>query len=153
LAGSLTSTGALQAATTAVGNQSPAIGYALAYPFGVFGPCLCFFLFKKLLRPKVEVPEPRRLTTAEIPTASRNLAGSSIATINPKIPGGVELVAVRRQGTNLLPLPDYVIAEQDTLVLAGYPKAMAKLEGVSWAQDARADRQHLDYQMVYVSKT
>src|SRR5262249_22519096 len=59
LAGSLTSTGALQAATTAVGNQSPAIGYALTYPFGVFGPILCFFLFKTLLRPKVEMPEPR----------------------------------------------------------------------------------------------
>src|SRR5262245_64694834 len=32
-AGSLTSTGALQAASAAVGNQSPAIGYACAYPF------------------------------------------------------------------------------------------------------------------------
>jgi D-lactate dehydrogenase len=36
-AGSLTSTGTLQAATTAVGNQNPAIGYACAYPFGMFG--------------------------------------------------------------------------------------------------------------------
>jgi putative transport protein len=64
-AGSLTSTGALQAATAAVGNQSPAIGYACAYPFGVFGPILCFYLFKLLLRPKVELPEPKRLATAE----------------------------------------------------------------------------------------
>src|SRR5262249_37658125 len=67
-------------------------------------------------------------------------------------PEGVELVALRRQGTNLLPRPEFVFAEQDVMVLAGYPEAIAKLEGVSSVQDARADRHHLDYQMVYVSK-
>jgi len=40
LAGSMTSTASLQAANTAVGNANPAIGYACAYPFGVFGPLL-----------------------------------------------------------------------------------------------------------------
>ena len=151
-AGSMTSTASLQAATAAVGNQNPAIGYACAYPFGVFGPILCFYVFKMLLRPKVDVPEPKRLTTAEIPAAFHKLAGVSVAAITPKIPKGVELIAVRRQGTNLLPRPELVFAEQDVLVLAGYPEAIAKLEGLSPGRDARADRQHLDYMMVYVSK-
>jgi len=38
------------------------------------------------------------------------------------------------------------------LVLAGYPEAMGELEGLSPRRDALADRQHLDYMMVYVSK-
>jgi len=59
-AGSLTSTGTLQAATTAVGNQDPAVGYACAYPFGVFGPILLFCLFNAALRPKVVVPDAKR---------------------------------------------------------------------------------------------
>jgi putative transport protein len=151
-AGSMTSTASLQAATAAVGNQDPAIGYACAYPFGVFGPILCFYVFKMLLRPKVEVPEPKRLATAEIPAAFHKLAGMSIAAITPKIPKGVELIALRRQGTNLLPRPELVFAEQDVLVLAGYPEAIAKLEGLSPGRDALADRQQLDYTMVYVSK-
>src|SRR5215831_6188540 len=91
-AGSLTSTGALQAATAAVASQSPAVGYACAYPFGVFGPILCFYLFKMMLRPKIEVPEPKRLATAEISAAVYKLAGMSIAALTPKIPQGVELI-------------------------------------------------------------
>jgi putative transport protein len=151
-AGSMTSTASLQAATSAVGNQDPAIGYACAYPFGVFGPILCFYLFNMLLRPKVVVPEPKRLTTAELPAASYKLTGMSIAELMPKVPAGLELVALRRHGANLLPRPEYVLAEQDVLVVAGYPEAIAKLEGRSPGRDARADRKNLDYLMVYVSK-
>jgi putative transport protein len=151
-AGSMTSTASLQAATTAVHNSNPAIGYACAYPFGVFGPILCFYLFKTLLRPKVEVPEPKRFATAEIPAAFHKLTGMSIAAVLPKIPEGVQLIALRRQGTNLLPRPEFVFAEEDVLVLAGYPEAIAKLEGLSPGRDAVADRRQLDYVMVYVSK-
>lgn len=150
--GSMTSTASLQAATTAVGNTNPAIGYACAYPFGVFGPILCFYLFKILLRPKVEVPEPRRLITAEIPAAAHKLTGMSVATLMAKRPEGVELIAIRRQGSNLLPRPEYVFAADDVLVLAGYPDAIAKLEGLSPERNALADRRRLDYLMVYVSK-
>src|SRR5271169_916970 len=42
-AGSMTSTASLQAAIDAAGSRNPATGYAIAYPFGVFGPILCFF--------------------------------------------------------------------------------------------------------------
>jgi len=151
-AGSMTSTASLQAATVAVHNPEPAIGYACAYPFGVFGPILCFYLFNMLLRPKVEVPEPRRLVTAEIPVAFHKLAGVSVAAIMSKIPEGVELIAVRRHDTNVLPRPEYVFAEKDMLVLAGYPDAIAKLTGLTTDREAIADRRRLDYLMVYVSK-
>ena len=150
--GSLTSTSTLQAASSAVGSQNPAIGYACAYPFGVFGPILCFYLFKMMLRPRVEVPEPVRLATAEIPAAVHKLAGVSVAAVTSKAPQGVELIGLRRQGTNVLPRPDLVFAEGDVLVVAGYPEAIAKLEGLNRGRNALADRRNLDYLMVYVSK-
>jgi putative transport protein len=151
-AGSMTSTAALQAAAAAVGNQHPAIGYACAYPFGVFGPILCFYFFKMLVRPKVEVPEPKRLTTAEISVAFYKLAGMSIAALTAKIPKGIELIALRREGTNVLPRPEYVLGEQDVLVVAGFPEDIAKIEGLNPGRIALADRKNLDYLMVYVSK-
>src|SRR5262249_3289454 len=82
----------------------------------------------------------------------RKLAGKSIAAITPKIPKGVELIGIRRQGTNVLPQPEHVIADGDVLVAAGYPEAIGQLEGLSADRDALADRRHLDYMMVYVSK-
>jgi putative transport protein len=151
-AGSLTSTASLQAALSAVGTQNPAIGYACAYPFGVFGPILCFYLFNMILRPKVELPEPKRLAVAEGLVSSHNLAGTSLATLLPRIPEGVELVSVRREGKNRLPDPQHVLGDDDVLVLAGYPEAIHKLEGLRPRGEALGDRKDLDYVMVYVSK-
>src|SRR5262245_53428804 len=54
VAGSLTSTGALRAASAAVGKQSPAIGYGCACPCGVFGRIHCFYMSTLLLRRRVE---------------------------------------------------------------------------------------------------
>ena len=50
----MTSTAALQAAIEVSGSQDPAVGYSVAYPIGVIGPILCMYLFRALLRPKVE---------------------------------------------------------------------------------------------------
>ena len=53
-AGALTSTPTLQAAIEATGNTDPAIGYSVAYPFGIIGPILCIFLFARLVKPRLE---------------------------------------------------------------------------------------------------
>src|SRR5256886_13510594 len=128
------------------------MGAACASPCGVFAATCSFDVFTRLRRRKVDGREPKRLATAELPAAAYKLTGMSIAEIMPKIPAGLELVALRRHGTNLLPRPEYVFAEQDVLVVAGYPEAIAKLKGLSPGRDARADRKNLDYLMVYVSK-
>jgi putative transport protein len=41
--GALTSTPALQAAISAVGNNNPALGYSVAYPFGFIAPFLIMY--------------------------------------------------------------------------------------------------------------
>ena len=43
-AGSGTSTPTLQAAIATLGNDDPAVGYSVAYPFGVAGPILFLYL-------------------------------------------------------------------------------------------------------------
>jgi putative transport protein len=52
-AGALTSTPALQAAIGAAGSNDPALGYSLAYPFGLIVPILCIHFANVLLKPKL----------------------------------------------------------------------------------------------------
>src|SRR5918998_5666716 len=56
-AGSGTSTPTLQAALTAAGNQDPAIGYSVSYPFGVVGPIVLMTLMAALIKPRFDAPE------------------------------------------------------------------------------------------------
>ena len=53
-AGSGTSTPTLQAALAAAGNQDPAIGYSVSYPFGVVGPIILMTIMAALLKPKFD---------------------------------------------------------------------------------------------------
>ena len=59
-AGSGTSTPTLQAAIATLGNDDPAVGYSVAYPFGVAGPILFLYLAFMVLKPKIEVPDGLR---------------------------------------------------------------------------------------------
>jgi putative transport protein len=150
-AGSLTSTASLQAALDAAGNRNPAIGYATAYPFGVFGPILCCFLARILFRPKIEIPAPTRLVIAETRAGDRDLAGASVSDLLKRAPEGVQLVEIRRAGVNMLPEPTLRLEADDILVLASLPDAVARLK-LGHTEEARSDRRHLDYIRVFVSK-
>ncbi len=152
-AGSLTSTATLQAAMEASGSKNPAVGYAIAYPFGVFGPILCFYLAKLLFRPKIEVPPPSRLVTAEARVGDRGLTGKTVAELLALAPEGVDLLMVRRNGMNMLPEPTMVLQADDFLAVVGFPEVLAELKaGEAATGEARDDRRHLDYMRVFVSK-
>src|ERR671917_629190 len=56
-AGSGTSTPTLQAALAAAGNQDPAIGYSVSYPFGVVSPIIFMTLIAALIKPRVDAPK------------------------------------------------------------------------------------------------
>lgn len=150
-AGSVTSTASLQAAIEAAGNKNPAVGYAIAYPFGVFGPILCFYLAKRLFKPKIDVPVPHRLVTAEVRTGDRSLTGLTVAEVFARAPEGIELLMVRRGGMNLFPEPTLVLEADDLLSVAGFPEVLAEFKPGD-AEEARSDRRHLDYVRVFVSK-
>ena len=59
-AGSGTSTPTLQAAIATLGNDDPAVGYSVSYPFGVAGPILFLYFAFMILKPKIETRAGRR---------------------------------------------------------------------------------------------
>lgn len=150
-AGSLTSTASLQAAIETVGNRNPAVGYAIAYPFGVFGPILFFYLTHRLFKPKIEAPSPQQLATGEMRAGDCGLAGMVVAELLKKAPEGAELLIIRRNGVNMLPDPKLTIEAGDVLVVAGFPQTLGELN-LCGTDEARSDRRNLDYVRVFVSK-
>jgi putative transport protein len=86
------------------GNANPSTGHAIAYPFGVLGPILGFFLFKTLLKPKNEVPAPGHLVVAGARSDEHGIAGLTISEVLPRIPKDVELLTIRSRFTRTAPL-------------------------------------------------
>src|SRR3954453_15710465 len=65
-AGSGTSTPTLQAVIATLGNDDPAVGYSVAYPFGVAGPILLLYLTFVFLKPQISVAASSGLELLEI---------------------------------------------------------------------------------------
>src|SRR5882762_7399111 len=65
-AGSGTSTPTLQAAIATLGNDDPAVGYSVAYPFGVAGPILFLYFGFMFLKPKIQIPTATGMEILEI---------------------------------------------------------------------------------------
>ena len=79
-AGSGTSTPTLQAAIATLGNDDPAVGYSVSYPFGVAGPILLLYIFFMVLKPKVEAPSAKGLELLEIALAGPSCRARRSAT-------------------------------------------------------------------------
>src|SRR4051812_1910810 len=123
-AGSGTSTPTLQAAIATLGNDDPAVGYSVSYPFGVAGPILLLYIAFMALKPKIEVPTGAGTELLEIAVHNPELHGKSFADLMPVLPAGVRIVALRRNGRNEPASPHFVIAEND-VVLAVAPTGEA----------------------------
>lgn len=150
-AGSLTSTASLQAAIDAASSKDPAVAYAIAYPFGVFGPMLFFYLTFQLFKPKIVAPSPKRLTTGELRVGDRGLGGKTVAQVLGKAPEGLKLMMIKRSGVNMLPDADLVLKDDDLLSIAGFPETIGEVK-LAKSEDVRSDRRQLDYVRVFVSK-
>lgn len=155
-AGALTSTAALQAAIDAAGSRDPAIGYSLAYPFGVIGPILCMYLFQALARPKIEAPGLPGLHVAELAIRNPEMAGRTLAELAVGLPAGVMITAIRQQHRNLVPRAELVLHEDDVaLVEAETPSLMEaarRMLGEPVPMRMARDRADLDYLRVFVSR-
>jgi putative transport protein len=151
-AGSLTSTPALQAAIEAAGNGDPAIGYSVAYPFGVIGPILCLFAFPLVFKSRMS-PAPAPLQPLEITLG--DFGGGTVAEMMAGLPPGVEVVAIRQGHTNRLPDPQARLAAGDGVLLFGQPDALEKARVALGRADAgriAKDRGDLDVVRFFVSR-
>lgn len=150
--GSLTSTPALQAALDAAGNGDPAIGYSIAYPFGVVGPILLLYGFSRLVKARLE-PAPAPFEPSEI--VLRGTGSVTVAEVAAELAAGVELVAVRQAGTNRLPEPGLRLSDGDAVLLYGSPDELARARarlGRAEAGSVVRDRQALDFIRFFVSR-
>lgn len=151
-AGSLTSTPTLQAALDAAGNGEPAIGYSVAYPFGVIGAVLCLFAFSRLAKAHV-APAPAPLQPLEV--TLEGMEGTSAAEVMARLPAGVELVAVRQGGENRLPDPGVRLSSGDAVLLFGPPEALERARLALGRVDPGRigkDRGRLDMARFFVSR-
>ncbi len=155
-AGSGTSSATLQAIIAALKTDGPAIGYSVAYPFGVALPILCIHLLNMWLKPKIEQPAAQQIDTAEIALRNPIFFGVRFPELVTKLPAGVAIAAVRSKDRNQLPSDSLILNQDDVLMAASTDKA-ALQQAVSLLGELRPgsiakDRKDLDYIRVFASK-
>jgi putative transport protein len=155
-AGSGTSTPTLQAAITTLGNDDPAVGYSVAYPFGVAGPILFLYLAFLGLKPRIDVPTSSALELLEVALQRPEYCGKRLAEIMAVLPDEVRIVALRRDDCNQAASPESILAENDVLLVVAPTQALLeearKCLGESTPGRLIQDRRDLDYLRVFVSR-
>lgn len=154
--GALTSTPALQAAISAVGNNDPALGYSVAYPFGFIAPFFCMYFANLWLNKRELEPTGTGVELQEVVVRNQQVIGRPLAEITAKLPTGVRIVLVRERGQNKVPAPDIVLSENDVLALAGESAEAIEtarlLIGEMGTGKITRDRRDLDYFRLFVSR-
>lgn len=155
-AGSGTSTPTLQAAIATLGNDDPAIGYSVSYPFGVAGPILFLYVAFMILKPKIEVPAGNGMEVLEIAVRNPQFCGKTVGEATAALPAGTQVVALRRANHNEPATAAALVAENDVLlVVASGREALAeanRLLGEAVPGQLITDRQDLDYLRVFASR-
>ncbi len=154
-AGSGTSTPTLQAAIATLGNDDPAVGYSVSYPFGVAGPILFLYIAFMVMKPKFAATASG-LEFLEIAVRNPDLFGKTLGDVMAGLPAGVQIAALRRSGHNEPASANSVVAEDDVL-LAVAPTKEALAQASKFLGEAAPgrfvkDRSDLDYLRVFASR-
>ena len=154
-AGSGTSTPALQAAIQALGNDDPAVGYSVAYPFGVAGPILFLYLGSLIFKPQI-APAGTGNELLEIEIRNPDIAGKSLEEVERTLPGDVRISAVRKDHHNVHASPELLLSQGDVVLTVGQNKEVLeqtrKFLGEVATGRITSDRSDLDYLRVFASK-
>jgi putative transport protein len=155
-AGSGTSTPTLQAAIATLGNDDPAVGYSVSYPFGVAGPILFLYFAFLILKPKLETSAVAGLELLEVAIRNQELFGKTLGEAMSRLPAGAQIVALRRAHHNEPASPNIVVAENDVVLVVGTSKETLAQAGRSLGAAAPGrmvkDRSDLDYMRVFASR-
>lgn len=155
-AGSGTSTATLQAIIAALKSDGAAVGYSVAYPFGVAVPILCIYVLNAWLKPKIEQPAGQTIETAEVVLLNADFIGLRWPEMVAKIPAGVSIAAIRREHQNQLPSDNLVLKQDDVLLATATDKAalqsVVSLLGKLDPGRITSHRENLDYIRVFASK-
>ena len=97
-AGAGTSTSSLQAAMALTGDNLPATGYSVAYPFGVAIPILVIGLYNAVFRPKIAPQERISLKMYAVRIENGYVVGKTLHDLAGWLPNGVAASTVYRDG-------------------------------------------------------
>ncbi|CAG2151917.1 aspartate:alanine exchanger family transporter [Cupriavidus numazuensis] len=154
-AGTGTSTATLQAVIAAMKGDGAAVGYSVAYPFGVAGPILLLYALSALLKAKIEAPAAKTIETAEISLRNPEIVGLTLAQLKARLPVGLAIAAVRREHHNQLPTDDLVLRTDDVLLATSTEPALlreaAGLLGELQPGRMSSHREDLDYVRLFAS--
>ncbi|QNK02129.1 aspartate:alanine exchanger family transporter [Dyella telluris] len=155
-AGSGTSTPTLQAAIATLGNDDPAVGYSVSYPFGVAGPILFLYFAFMALKPKIQPSAPAGLQFLEIVVRNEAALGRTIGEIAAKLPASVQIVALRTAHRSQAASPERVVAENDVVFVVS-PDQEALQQASSYLGETApgqilSDRSHIDYVRIFASR-
>jgi len=155
-AGSGTSTPTLQAAIATLGNDDPAVGYSVSYPFGVAGPILFLYFGFMFLKPKIDTAGGSRLEMLEVALRNQEHFGRTLGEVMSGLPPTVKIVAVRTAHHNMPAGPGHVLAENDVLLMTAPARNVLEQAGKGLGEPAPGrvvkDRSDLDYLRVFASK-
>jgi putative transport protein len=155
-AGSGTSTATLQAIIAALKTDGAAVGYSVAYPFGVAIPILGIYVLNAWLKPKIEQPAGQQIEMAEIALLNPDFIGIRFPELVARLPAGIVIAAVRREHHNQLPSDDLVLKADDVLMATGTDKAALQtavaLLGELQPGRIAIHREDIDYIRVFASK-
>ena len=153
-AGAGTSTPALQAALQALGNDDPAVGYSVAYPFGVAGPIMFLYLGFLVFKPQFAQAGTGN-EFLEIAIRNPEVAGNTVAEVLKTLPAGVQISAVREKGRNAPASPERLLNHDDVVLAVGPSKEVLeqvrKQIGETATGRITSDRSDLDYLRVFAS--
>lgn len=154
-AGSGTNAAAMQAAMEAAKNNEPAIGYSVAFPFGLLGAILCMYFVQLFLKPKIDIPT-YDLKPIEVAIRSSDVIGRTLGEVTSRLPAGVQVMALRVGDKNILPAPGLLLGEGDVVCLSGNNSAALESALLMLGEHAPgsflSDRGNLDYVQVFASK-
>ena len=125
-AGAGTSTATLQAILAALQSDGAAVGYGVAYPFGVAIPILCIHLMNTWLKPAIDQSGAQTMEAAEIALRNPEFVGMRFSDLRSRLPAGVGIPAIRREHQNQIPTDAMVLRADDVLLTtATTPEALA----------------------------
>ncbi|RZA34021.1 MAG: YidE/YbjL duplication [Lysobacteraceae bacterium] len=154
-AGAGTSTATLQAAITTLGNNDAAVGYSVAYPFGVAVPILILYLTFMFMKPKIE-QKSANLELLEIALRNPAHIGRKLGEVMTTLPAGVQIVALRHLNHNLPASPDIIIGEDDVVLAMGPDHEALDRLRIDLGEEAPGsisdDRSDMDYIRLFASK-
>ena len=143
----------MQAALAAAGNQDPAIGYSVSYPFGVVGPIILMTMMAALVKPKFD-PPAQNVRVAEL-TLESGCQGRTVGELSATLPSDVKIVAVRQDHMNAPAVAETRLREGDGLLLVGSPASIEQAKALMGREEPgrlSRDRANYDVVRVYVSK-